>query len=126
VGVVGRAVILRQRLVVTERVTWPMIGLTSLALASVIGQPYDNETWSLLASKLIVPLALFHLAGLVFTDERRFRHSHNKKSEHYAVNFIELHVRVPEQHRGERRYEQQRRHCHQHLQWTKKQFSGPH
>jgi O-antigen ligase len=73
VGVVGRGVILRQRLVVTERVTWPMIGLTLLALASVIGQPYDTQTWSLLASKLIVPLALFHLAGLVFTDERRFR-----------------------------------------------------
>ena len=73
VGVLGRAVVLRQRLVVMERVTWPMLGLTALALASVIGQPFDNETWSLLASKLIVPLALFHLAGLVFTEERQFR-----------------------------------------------------
>ena len=50
-----------------------MAGLTGLALVSVVGQPDDHETWSLLASKLIVPLALFHLAGLVFTDERRFR-----------------------------------------------------
>jgi len=73
VGVSGRAVVLRQRLFVMERVTWPMLGLTALALASVIGQPFDNETWSLLASKLIVPLALFHLAGLVFTEERQFR-----------------------------------------------------
>lgn len=73
VGVAGRAVILRQRLFVMERVTWPMIGLTLLAIASVIGQPFDNETWSLLASKFIVPLTLFHLAGLVFTEERRFR-----------------------------------------------------
>jgi putative inorganic carbon (HCO3(-)) transporter len=73
VGVVGRALVLRQRLFVVERVTWPMLGLTTLAVASVIGQPFDNETWSLLASKLIVPLALFHLAGLVFTEERRFR-----------------------------------------------------
>lgn len=73
VGAVGRAVILRRRLLVVEGVTWPMVGLTALALASVVGQPYDHETWSLLASKLIVPLALFHLAGLVFTDERRFR-----------------------------------------------------
>jgi O-antigen ligase len=73
VGVAGRAVVLRQRLFVMERVTWPMLGLTALALASVIGQPFDNETWSLLASKLIVPLALFHLAGLVFTEERQFR-----------------------------------------------------
>jgi putative inorganic carbon (HCO3(-)) transporter len=73
VGVVGRALVLRQRLFVMERVTWAMLGLTALAIASVIGQPFNNETWSLLASKLIVPLALFHLAGLVFTEERRFR-----------------------------------------------------
>ncbi len=73
VGVVGRAMVLRQRLFVVERVTWPMIGLTALALASTIGQPFDHETWSLLASKFIVPFVLFHLAGLVFTEERRFR-----------------------------------------------------
>ena len=73
VGVVGRGVILRQRLLFVERVTWPIIGLMALALVSVTGQPYDHETWSLLGSKLIVPLALFHLAGLVFTNERHFR-----------------------------------------------------
>jgi O-antigen ligase len=73
IGVVGRAMVLRQRLFVVERITWPMAGLTALALASVLGQPFDNETWSLLASKLIVPFVLFHVAGLVFTDERRFR-----------------------------------------------------
>jgi putative inorganic carbon (HCO3(-)) transporter len=73
VGVVGRAVVKRQRVFVMERATWPMIGLTALALASVLGQPFDNETWSLLASKLIVPFSLFHLAAMVFTEERRFR-----------------------------------------------------
>jgi putative inorganic carbon (HCO3(-)) transporter len=73
VGVVGRAVVLRQRLFVMERVTLPLIGLTILALASVIGQPFERETWNLLASKFIVPLTLFHLAGLVFTEERQFR-----------------------------------------------------
>ena len=73
VGVVGRAVVLRQRLFVMEQVTWPLIGLTVLALAGVIGQPFEHETWSLLASKLLVPLTLFHLAGLVFTEERHFR-----------------------------------------------------
>jgi len=72
-GVVGRAVVLRQRIFVLERASWPMIGLTALAVASVLGQPYDCETWSLLASKFIVPFALFHLAGLVFATERRFR-----------------------------------------------------
>ena len=72
-GVLGRAVVLRQRIFVLERANWPMIGLTALAFASVLGQRFDCEAWSLLASKFIVPFALFHLAGLVFTTERRFR-----------------------------------------------------
>jgi len=72
-GVVGRAAVYRRRVLVIERATWPMTGLMLLAVASVIGRPFDNETWSLLAAKFIVPFALFHMAGLVFTDERRFR-----------------------------------------------------
>ena len=71
--VVGRAMVVRQRLLVVERITWPMLGLTTLVFASVIGQPFNSETWSLLASKFIVPFVLFHLAGLVFTGEREFR-----------------------------------------------------
>ena len=73
VGVTVRAVVMRQRLLVVERATWPMIGLTLLAVASVIGQPFDNRTWCLLAAKFLVPFALFHLAGLVFREERRLR-----------------------------------------------------
>ena len=72
-GVIGRAVVLRQPLLVLERVSWPMLGLTLLALLSVAGQPFEHETWSLLASKLIVPFALFHLAGMVFAAEKSFR-----------------------------------------------------
>jgi putative inorganic carbon (hco3(-)) transporter len=72
-GVMGRAIVQRQRLFVVERAMWPMIGLTGLALASVVRQPFNPETWSLLASKFIVPFVLFHLAGLVFTQERKFR-----------------------------------------------------
>jgi putative inorganic carbon (hco3(-)) transporter len=72
-GVAGRAVVTRQRFVVVERATWPMIGLTVLAVASVMEQPFDNQTWCLLAAKFIVPFALFHLAGLVFQEERRLR-----------------------------------------------------
>ena len=77
-GVAVRAVVLRQKLFVIERITWPMAALTLLAIASVVSQApdrefYDRETWSLLASKFIVPFTLFHLARLVFTGERRFR-----------------------------------------------------
>jgi putative inorganic carbon (HCO3(-)) transporter len=73
IGILGRAVVLRQPVLIFERASWPMLGLTLLALASVAGQPFDHETWSLLASKVIVPFTLFHLAGMVFTDERSFR-----------------------------------------------------
>jgi putative inorganic carbon (hco3(-)) transporter len=73
VGVAARAVVLRQPLFVVERATWPMIGLTVLALASALSRPFDNEAWSLLAAKFLVPFAMFHLAVLVFTEERRCR-----------------------------------------------------
>jgi len=72
VAVVGRAMVLRQRAFV-ERATWPMIGVTGLAVASVIRQPFDHEAWSLLASKFIVPFVLFHLAGLVFRENKKLR-----------------------------------------------------
>jgi putative inorganic carbon (hco3(-)) transporter len=74
IAVAGRAVLLRQNLFVFERATWPMLGLTLLALASVAGQTFDQEAWSLLASKVVVPFAMFHIAGLIFTSEARLRH----------------------------------------------------
>ena len=72
-AVMSRALLLRQPLFVIERATWPMLGLTLLALFSIAGQPFDPETWSVLASKLIVPFTFFHLAGMVFTSERHLR-----------------------------------------------------
>ena len=71
-GVVGRVMVQRQR-IFAERATWPMLGLSLLALASAMGRPFDNEGGSLLAAKFIVPFTLFHLAGLVFREERQFR-----------------------------------------------------
>ena len=70
-GVVGRAIVARQRFWTVERASWPMIGLTLLAVTSVMGQPFDNGTWSLLAAKFIVPFTLFHLSVLLFRDQRR-------------------------------------------------------
>jgi hypothetical protein len=69
-GVLARAIVRRERLWVMERASWPMAGLTVLAVASVAGQPFDNEAWSLLAAKFLVPFTLFHLARLVFREER--------------------------------------------------------
>jgi len=73
VGVSARAVCLRQRIFALDGATWPMTGLTLLALISLSGQPFDPEAWNLLASKCIVPFTLFHLAGLVFSEEKYFR-----------------------------------------------------
>lgn len=74
VGVLARAVVLKQRVLILYRATLPMIALTVLMLASVTGQPFSNETWSALASKFIVPFTMFHIAGLVFTSETRLRY----------------------------------------------------
>lgn len=71
--VAARAVVLRERLFVFERASWPMLAITVLMLASVAGQSFDRETWSLLASKFIVPFAMFHIAGLVFNNETQLR-----------------------------------------------------
>jgi O-antigen ligase len=73
VAIAGRAALLRHDLFVFERATWPMLGLTVFALAGVAGQSFDQETWNLLASKVLVPFAMFHIAGLIFTSEARLR-----------------------------------------------------
>jgi O-antigen ligase len=72
VGVTVRVVVMRERLF-AFRATWPMIGLSALATASLLFRPFDSEAWSVLAAKFLVPFTLFHLAALVFTHERRLR-----------------------------------------------------
>jgi O-antigen ligase len=74
VGVVGGAVAHSRKLFFAERIAWPMLGLALLTVSSALGQPFESETWSVLAAKIIVPFTLFYVAGLVFTEERRFRY----------------------------------------------------
>jgi len=73
VGGITRAIVQRRAVFASSSATWPMVALTTLVLVSVARQPFDPETWSLLASKFLVPFALFHLAGVVFTEDRHFR-----------------------------------------------------
>lgn len=73
-GVIAGELAARKKLWVVKSTTWPMIGLSLLAIASAISQPFDARTWSLLAAKFIVPFALFHLALIVFRNERRLEH----------------------------------------------------
>lgn len=72
-GVLAWRITTRQRLFMVTQATWPMTALTLLATASLIGEPFDNRAWSLLAAKFIVPFALFHLAALIFQQERQLR-----------------------------------------------------
>ncbi len=74
VAVVARAMVSLHRTSVITSASWPMLGLTFLAITSVLGQPFDVKTWCLVAAKFIVPFALFHLAELVFQEERQYRH----------------------------------------------------
>ena len=72
-GVAVRAVVRRQRLLVVERATWPMIGLTVLAVASVIEQPFDNQTWCLLAAKFLCRSRCFIWRDWCFGRSGRLR-----------------------------------------------------
>jgi len=73
VGVAARAVVMREPLLFIARASWPMMGLILLAGGSLIVQPFDCEACSLLAAKFVVPFALFHISGIVFTREKGFR-----------------------------------------------------
>ena len=67
-----RLVLHRERLR-TYSATWPLGALLVLGLWGAISQPYDAQSWSLLAAKWIVPFALFHLGGTVFGSEASLR-----------------------------------------------------
>jgi putative inorganic carbon (hco3(-)) transporter len=79
-AVAGRVVLQRRPMNLFTRASWPMLGLTLLALGGVLSQPFDPEVWSLLASNFIVPFVMFHLAQAVFVEERDLR-----RFEMYAV-----------------------------------------
>jgi putative inorganic carbon (HCO3(-)) transporter len=52
----------------------PMMGLTALAVIRALREPFDAQTWSIIASKFIVPFTLFHLAMLIFRGASERRH----------------------------------------------------
>jgi len=52
----------------------PMLGLTALAVFRALREPFDAQTWSIVASKFIVPFTLFHIAVLVFRGASQRKH----------------------------------------------------
>lgn len=63
-----RTCLLRQLPRITPSVTWPMVGLMGMAVPAVLAAVRDAQAWSVFAAKWVVPLALFHISGLVFDD----------------------------------------------------------
>jgi putative inorganic carbon (hco3(-)) transporter len=69
-----RTMALRERIPFFAGLTIPMLGLATLAALRALREPFDPQLWSIVASKFIVPFALFHIAILVFRGPSARRH----------------------------------------------------
>src|SRR5208283_5327088 len=69
-----RTMALRQKIPFFAGLSLPMLGLIALAVFRALREPFDAQIWSIIASKYIVPFALFHLAALVFRDASQRKH----------------------------------------------------
>ena len=72
--VVLRTMALHEKFPFVASLSLPMIGLTALAVIRALREPFHAQTWSIIASKFIVPFTLFHLAILVFRGASEMRH----------------------------------------------------
>jgi O-antigen ligase len=71
-AVLLRTVVRRQEISV-YRLTWPMFGLSAMAVTSALSHAFAVKIWSVTAAKFIVPLVFFHFAGLIFESEEDLR-----------------------------------------------------
>jgi O-antigen ligase len=69
-----RTMALRERIPFIAGLSLPMLGLVTLAVLRAFREPFDRETWSLVASKFVVPFVLLHLSILVFRRASARRH----------------------------------------------------
>jgi len=69
-----RTMALRDKIPFFAGLSLPMLGLTALAVFRALREPFDAQNWSIVASKFIVPFALFHLAVLVFRGASQRKH----------------------------------------------------
>jgi putative inorganic carbon (HCO3(-)) transporter len=63
-----RTAVLREPIRFAWTAAWPLGVLLVLSLVSVMTQPFETKTWSVLAAKYIVPYVLFHIARYSFRD----------------------------------------------------------
>jgi O-antigen ligase len=69
-----RTMALRDKIPFWAGLSLPMLGLIALAVFRVLREPFDAQIWSIIASKYIVPFALFHIAVLVFRGASQRKH----------------------------------------------------
>ncbi|MGD0468141.1 MAG: O-antigen ligase family protein [Terriglobales bacterium] len=69
-----RTLALRNKIPFFAGLSLPMLSLMVLAVFRALREPFDAQTWSIVASKFVVPFALFHLAVLVFRGASQRRH----------------------------------------------------
>ena len=69
-----RTMALRDKIPFFAGLSLPMLSLMALAVFRTLRDPFDAQTWSIVASKYIVPFALFHIAVLVFRGAAQRRH----------------------------------------------------
>lgn len=72
-GSVGRALVLKKEVLPLGRASWPMMALMAVVLISLIDRSTDDATWGVLVAKYVYPFTLFHLAQVVFTEQRDIR-----------------------------------------------------
>src|SRR4051812_14006696 len=68
-----RTLALRETIPFVGGITLPMAGLLAFAVVRAMRESFDPEIWSLVASKFLVPLVLFHLAMIVFRSDQARR-----------------------------------------------------
>jgi O-antigen ligase len=69
-----RTMALRDKIPFLAGLSLPMLGLVALAVLRALREPFDAQNWSIIASKYVVPFALFHIAVLVFRGTSQRRH----------------------------------------------------
>src|SRR5271169_1536129 len=69
-----RTMALRDKIPFFARISLPMITLTALAVFRALREPFDAQIWSIIASKYIVPFALFHIAVVIFRGTSQRKH----------------------------------------------------
>lgn len=69
-----RTMALRHKIPFFAGLSLPMLSLVALAVFRALREPFDAQTWSIIASKFIVPFALFHFAALIFRGASQRKH----------------------------------------------------